>query len=283
MTLVLVPCPRLPTHRTALPPAVAARLYWLGQAGFLIETQQLRVLIDPYLSDSLAEKYRGKENEHRRMVPVPLEPSQLKDIDLYLCTHGHSDHLDPGTIGPVAAANPDCLFVVPAAWEALAIQRRVPPDRLRTADAFQSLSVKGLSVFPLPSAHETLEIDASGHHKFLGYILDFGCMVLYHSGDCVPYEGLVENLSKRRIDLALLPINGRDTKRSLSGIPGNFHLREAVDLALAAKFRSIIGHHFGLFDFNTIDPVGAQGDLDHWGFKDFHLARSNVSFELMKS
>ena len=32
-------------------------IVWLGQAGFWIETGEARVLIDPYLSDSLAQKY----------------------------------------------------------------------------------------------------------------------------------------------------------------------------------------------------------------------------------
>jgi hypothetical protein len=34
-------------------------LYWLGQAGFLVRTPRYTFLIDPYLSDSLAMKYRG--------------------------------------------------------------------------------------------------------------------------------------------------------------------------------------------------------------------------------
>lgn len=61
----------------ALPPDVRLRLRWLGQAGFLIETREVRILIDPYLSDSLAEKYRGKPYPHRRMVPAPAAPEAL--------------------------------------------------------------------------------------------------------------------------------------------------------------------------------------------------------------
>ncbi|HWP68417.1 MAG TPA: hypothetical protein VN437_03870, partial [Rectinemataceae bacterium] len=47
-----------------LPPDVRLRLRWLGQAGFLMETGGIRILVDPYLSDSLAEKYRGKQYPH---------------------------------------------------------------------------------------------------------------------------------------------------------------------------------------------------------------------------
>jgi L-ascorbate metabolism protein UlaG (beta-lactamase superfamily) len=37
-------------------------------------------LIDPYLSDSLAKKYRGKTFAHERMMPVPVAPEALKEI-----------------------------------------------------------------------------------------------------------------------------------------------------------------------------------------------------------
>ena len=40
------------------------QLFWLGQAGFVIESHHQRWLIDPYLSDSLARKYRGKKYDH---------------------------------------------------------------------------------------------------------------------------------------------------------------------------------------------------------------------------
>jgi hypothetical protein len=36
-------------------------IYWIGQAGFILRHADGPVIVmDPYLSDSLAEKYRGK-------------------------------------------------------------------------------------------------------------------------------------------------------------------------------------------------------------------------------
>jgi len=55
-------------------------------------------LIDPYLSDFLAEKYQGAEFPHLRMMQAPIEPSRLADLDWVFCTHRHSDHMDPGTL-----------------------------------------------------------------------------------------------------------------------------------------------------------------------------------------
>ena len=80
------------------------RFYWLGQAGFLIAGSGRRILIDPYLSDSLAEKYRGRTFTHERMMPAPIEVWELGPIDLVLITHQHTDHMDLGDAG--AAGGP---------------------------------------------------------------------------------------------------------------------------------------------------------------------------------
>ena len=98
-------------------------LWWLGQAGFLVQAGGRTLLVDPYLSDYLARKYAGKLHPHIRMMPSPLPPARARGIDLVLCTHRHSDHMDPGTLPPVAGLNPGCLFVVPRAvrWRAVEI------------------------------------------------------------------------------------------------------------------------------------------------------------------
>jgi L-ascorbate metabolism protein UlaG (beta-lactamase superfamily) len=109
----------------------------------------------------------------------------------------------------------------------------------------------------LASAHETLAMDENGNHLHLGYVLTLGALRLYHSGDCVPYEGLEEALRKRRIDLALLPINGRSASLSARGIAGNFTLEEAAELCRGAGIPLLMCHHFGMFAFNTVDREDA--------------------------
>lgn len=255
--------------------------WWLGQAGFLLEVGGRRILVDAYLSDTLAEKYRGTTFPHVRLVPPPVDPGALRDLDLVLATHAHTDHLDPGTIRPVAAANPGCRFVVPASAAEVAISRGVPPDRLVRASALRPLEVAGVRVHPLPSAHEQLALDDAGEHRFLGYVLELGGAAVYHPGDCIPYPELPSLLARHAIDLALLPVNGRDARRASSGVPGNFTLEEAMDLAAACGFGAVVGHHFGLFDFNTIDTAAARERIAARApSTPFLLAELGVRYEL---
>jgi L-ascorbate metabolism protein UlaG (beta-lactamase superfamily) len=112
----------------------------------------------------------------------------------------------------------------------------------------------GLVVEAIPSAHEELWADDAGDHRCLGYVVTIGSVRLYHSGDCVPYPGQAELLAGRGIDAALLPVNGRDAYRLANGVPGNFTADEALDLCEAAGIPLLVGMHWGMFDFNTVDP-----------------------------
>ncbi len=227
-------------------------VFWLGQAGFALRARDLLVLVDPYLSDSLAVKYRGKLFTHQRMMPPPLAPDAAVGLNLLLSTHAHSDHFDSGTVPPLMAANPGCVFVCPKSAEEKATELRLPADRTLFVDAGEKHHFDAIAIEAIPSAHETQERNDRGEHRHLGYILELGGLRLYHSGDCVPYAGLDVALAKRRIDIALLPVNGRDDFRRSHGVPGNFTVDEAAKLCLNAGIGFLIPHHFGMFDFNTV-------------------------------
>ena len=101
------------------------RFWWLGQAGFALRHRDVLLLIDPYLSDTLAEKYRNSEFKHLRMMPIPVAPEELSDCNWYLCTHGHTDRMDPGTIrGILQATSPN--FLIPRAEMDRGHERGIP-------------------------------------------------------------------------------------------------------------------------------------------------------------
>jgi L-ascorbate metabolism protein UlaG (beta-lactamase superfamily) len=230
-------------------------LDWLGQAGFFLHYRGLNIIIDPYLSDSLADKYKGKEFPHVRMMPSPIQPQDVRQLDWVLCTHRHSDHMDPGTLPVLADVNPRCRFIVPRAEQEHALAIGLTVSRTEFVNAGETLNLReNVWLEVLPSAHEQFKVNAGGMHYYLGYILGFDDIRLYHSGDCVPYDGLAEHLQARQVDVALLPINGRSEHLRRQGVLGNFTFEEAVELCQAARIPAMVGHHWGMFDFNTCDP-----------------------------
>lgn len=233
-------------------PAGTVAVAWLGQAGFLLRTADCTLLIDPYLSDFLARKYRGREFAHERLAAAPLDVRDLDRLDAVLCTHRHSDHMDPETLAAAAAAHPGCRFVLPAADVDHARSLGLPADRLLPLDAGETLDgVAGLGITAVAAAHESLEHDDAGRCRYLGYVVRITGLSLYHSGDTVVYPGLAATIGRLGIDCGLLPVNGRDAYRSSRGVPGNMTAAEAVALCRAAGIPLLVPHHFGMFAFNT--------------------------------
>src|SRR6185295_831795 len=90
-------------------------LWWLGQSGYLLQWNGKRVLIDPYLSDSLTKKYAATSKPHVRMSERVIDPALMSDISIVTSSHNHTDHLDAGTLVPLIKNNPGIRFVIPEA------------------------------------------------------------------------------------------------------------------------------------------------------------------------
>jgi L-ascorbate metabolism protein UlaG (beta-lactamase superfamily) len=167
------------------------------------------------------------------------------------------------------AASPEAVLVLPEAILEHAQGLGLPANRLVGLDARAgrgspdpahppieglpraTFERAGFRVHAVPSAHEDLDIDESGRHLYLGYIIESEGLRLYHSGDSLAYNGLADRLGADRFDVLFLPINGRDPAR---GVPGNMSAAEAVDLAAQVRPRFVVPHHYDMFTFNTV-PV----------------------------
>ena len=227
-------------------------LWWLGQSGYLVQWHGQYLLIDPYLSDSLTHKYARTEKPHVRMSELVIDPARLNFIDVVTSSHNHTDHLDGETLKPLFRVNPNLKFVIPEAnrdfvAERVAIDPAVP---LGLNDG-EHLTIGDFTIHAVPAAHETVERDEEGQCRFLGYVVQFGPYTVYHSGDTMWYDEIVETLAPFDIDVALLPINGRDPKRKVAG---NLNAEQAVRLAKEIRARVVIPCHYDMFTFNTADP-----------------------------
>lgn len=255
-------------------------LWWLGQSGFLLQWQSRHLLLDPYLSDSLTRKYAATDKPHVRMTERVVAPERLNFIDVVTSSHNHTDHLDAETLIPLLGVNQSLRLVIPAANRQFVTERlgltsgsaaghrsvghttdsaespatTVPStvgDRLVEVDDGQAVEIAGFRFTGIAAAHETVERDEAGHCRFLGYLVQFGSWNIYHSGDTVWHNGLVERLCHQSVDLALLPINGRAPERRVAG---NLNGREAASLAKAIEAACVIPCHYEMFKFNTASP-----------------------------
>jgi L-ascorbate 6-phosphate lactonase len=242
-------------RRLPLPPD-AVGLIWLGQSGFIVRAGETIALVDPFLSP-----------HDGRMYESSLPASAAVGVDLVLCTHEHADHFDADAAPAVATASPAATFVVPTPIVDMVAEAGVPAERVRGVQPGDELEQDGLTIRPVPARHGVTMADAYGFGeelsaglvRFLGYVLDAGGVRLYHAGDTIHYEGMETRLREMEIDLALLPINGRDPGREGRGIVGNLDAREAAWLAREVRTDLVIPMHYDMFARNR----GYPADLVH--------------------
>ena len=254
------------------------RLWWLGQSGFLLQWRSVHVLLDPYLSDSLTQKYAQTDKPHVRMTGLVIDPAELSFVDVATSSHNHTDHLDAETLGPILARNSAVKLVIPEANRAFVADRlgmKIDPAAPIGLDDGGTIELAGIRFSAVASAHETVERDEQGRAKFLGYVLQFGGWSLYHSGDTLRYDGMAEKLRLFSVDVALLPINGRASERR---VPGNLSGPEAAQLAHDIGAKLVIPCHYDMFEFNTATPDGFVETCRGLG-QDFRVLRCGERFE----
>ena len=224
-------------------------LWWLGQSGFLLQWKGKRVLIDPYLSDSLTKKYLTTDKPHTRMSELVVKPGLLKNISVVTSSHNHTDHLDAETLIPVLKNNPEIKFIIPEA------NRDFVGERLNCNKDFpiglsdkQSVIINEFTFHGIPAKHNEIERDANGNCKYMGYVIEFGKYKVYHSGDTIWFKEMVGILQPFGVDVALLPINGNKPERKVAG---NLDCKEAAELGKAIGAGCVIPCHYDMFTFNT--------------------------------
>lgn len=224
---------------------------WLRQASFLVEGRTSAVLFDPFLTDLPG-----------MLVAPGASPEEVSWVTAVLASHEHADHLDGPAFGRIAAASDVPTFVVPRPLRPIAIEAGVPEARVVGAQPGEVVEVGDLRIYPVPACHGIHMADAytfgqelsDGDYRYLGYVVEIDGIRVYHAGDTIAYEGMVERLRDLSIDVALLPINGRDHFRERLDVVGNLTPREAADLAAAIGVDLVIPMHYDTVPGNTESP-----------------------------
>lgn len=209
------------------------KVTWLGQGGLLFESKNLKILVDPYLSNSV-EKIQP-ENYRR----VPIDESFLKiKPNVIVLTHDHLDHTDPETLCNYLNAN-SCVTVLAShnAWKRVRATFGGLNNNYVSFNA-QTVWTEGEVTFTAVYAEHSDEYA-------IGVILSYKGKNYYVTGDTLYNEKVFDSI-KQKIDYVFLPVNGKGNNM-------NFCDGKRFAKRLNAK---AIPLHCGLFDnlnFNDFD------------------------------
>jgi len=232
-------------------------IWWLGSAGFYFRTLNKKIIIDPYLSNSvynvLKPLFQNAEKELSRLVSLPLKPGEIS-CDYYFCTHDHLDHLDPETVSGIKDKS-SMTFIGPESCAKHLGKLGVPANSIKIIRRGESLQLDhDCHVTAFHAKHRgSLNIAASlksnkeiyNEDDGQGYILSIDHINIYHTSDTESLAGF-KDLKEFNIDILLLAANGKG---------GNLTAEEGIRLIKVIKPKVIIPMHYGIIPYTDSDPA----------------------------
>jgi L-ascorbate 6-phosphate lactonase len=207
---------------------------WLGQAGFFFCTSSgYRIMIDPYLSDSM-EKERGQAM--KRLVPV--NSSFLRQqIDVLFISHNHGDHLDFDTLDQMIPAQENPLTVLApfSVWAAIRERYKGAHDYIMFRPGTE-VTLENVSFRSVAAAHTDIHA--------VGVIFASDGLNIYVTGDTLFTKDIFEYMDAP-IDYLFTVMNGAGN---------NMNAIDAARLTKLIKPKHAVPIHWDMFTDYAADP-----------------------------
>ena len=206
------------------------KVTWLGQAGLLFEKGDIKIMIDPYLSDSVR---KINPNNYRR---VEVDESFLAvKPDIMIFTHNHLDHYDPETVKHFITEDSQMTILAPSSvWGE--VRKLGGKHNYVLFDRHTEWTEYGIRFEAVKACHS----DASP----IGVLIYDGEQTYYVTGDTLYNKEIFADLPKD-IDVVFLPVNG---------VGNNMNMEDAVRFVAECGAKKVVPMHFGMFD--EIRPQG---------------------------
>ena len=199
------------------------KITWLGQAGLLFEFEGKKIVVDPYLSDSVA----AIEPKNKRRVPVDESFLKIK-LDIIVLTHNHLDHTDMETLKNYISEDSKILVLAPkSAWAE--VRKFKGNNNYVMFNRHTVWSESGIKFSAVKAEHSD--------DYAIGVIIEAENKKFYITGDTLYNTEIFEDLPDD-IDYIFLPVNG---------VGNNMNMTDAKVFCekIGAK---AIPMHCGLFD-----------------------------------
>ena len=210
------------------------KVTWLTQNGFAFQNDKIKIMVDPYLTDSLG---KIKPEKSRR---IPVDESFFSfDPDVVLITHDHMDHMDTETIEKLLenSTKEICFLVSESVYNKLS--PILKNSNIVILAPHSVWSEGGVTFYSVHAEHSD--------RTAVGFIIDDGKETFYISGDTIYNYDVIDDvldLAPDGVDYAFLPINGKGN---------NMNARDAADFAYEIGAKAAIPVHYGLTDDMTAD------------------------------
>jgi L-ascorbate metabolism protein UlaG (beta-lactamase superfamily) len=161
------------------------KLTWLGHASWLIENDQHRILLDPFLTDNPA---------------ATAKPEDFRDISHVLVSHGHFDHV--ADVAAIAKANDATVVAIFEIAQWFGSQHGI--QNAVGMNIGGSVATDFGSIKMVPAIHSSMLPDGSNGGNPAGFVLTIDQQRIYFACDTCLFSDM--KLHAHRVDVAVLPI-----------------------------------------------------------------------------
>ena len=227
-------------------------IWYLGCNGFVLKAADGTTLfIDPYFGT-------GDPPRTVRMIPVPMEPVDVREADAILATHEHTDHVHGESQAPIIAGT-EARFFGPDASIANTTEEGwierwdLDADRFTTVAEGDTFEVGSFTVLVEP-AH-----DPDAAHP-VTYVVEHEAGTFCHAGDSKPDESLESVGERHDIDLGVAAFGSTgEIPDKRTGEPKHTKwyadADEAIDLANQLQVERLLPSHWDMWKGLTADPT----------------------------
>ena len=224
------------------------KITFLGQNGFLIESKNSKIIVDPYLSNSV----QLIEPKNKRRQPIDEKFLNIKPTVLII-THAHADHYDEQTLDKLLHENVGCVLLAPPSVF-LKAKKRYPDCNCVYFENGTSYTVDGVLFTAVAAEHSDPEA--------IGVIISCEGKNYYITGDTLYSEKVFESLSEINFEAVFLPINGRGN---------NMNAVDAARFLNRLNFKFAVPTHFGMFDDMTGEELVCENKIIPRIYKEINL------------
>lgn len=177
--------------------------WWLGQAGLMFKTEQVIVMVDPYLSDSV-EKI---EPQNKRRVPVDQSFLEIQP-DIIVLTHNHLDHTDPDTLKHYTTDHSNVTVLASVnVWQTVQKHFNGVRNCVVMLNRHTVWTERNIRFTAVKAEHSD---DAA-----IGFIMEAEGKKYYITGDTL-YNVTIFSDLPNDIDYVFLPVNGRANNMNMT-------------------------------------------------------------------
>ena len=223
------------------------KVTFLGQAGLLFEKDGFKIMIDPYLSDSVVKV----NPKNYRRIPVDESLFDIKP-DVMIFTHNHLDHYDPETAPRFISAESGMLVLSPrSVWDE--VRKIGGNNNYVLFNRHTEWTENGIKITAVKAEHsDTTPI---------GVIIDDGEKKYYVTGDTLYNEEIFEDIPEDVYAL-FLPVNG---------VGNNMNKVDAARFAKRVNAKKVVPIHIGMFDEMTADDFVCENKVVAEIYKEIEL------------